>query len=341
MRGLHRIIRRVFGGGLHRSIPKATGKWRRLLRNLSANASMCESDSASTGSIFPRPDVDRRGRCGSGEKTVFLSWSSLTLLVILIGGVALRAWLVYTSQGINSDAYRYALTARQMAEHGLIAGMKGDFLWPFYPLNRNLVTYPFLGSLILPFTGDAVLSLRLVSAGAGVGLIVLIYLITQKLFQRKGLSLLSAGLMAFHSELARASAAVYREVLMGFMLAGALYLFLRALDDRRWSYAWAAGAGIVVFLCSLTRPEGFLALGALGASGLVLCWGKEWQRWLQVSAVMVIAFTVLQVPYMMWMKETSGRWLFNQWQIMHEADTRECIQEEFRPGGGGEGGPAE
>lgn len=292
-------------------------------------------------SIFPAGRDVEGPRQRDSNRSIFLRYPRITLLAILLGGAAVRIWLVSTAQGMNSDAYRYALTARRMANYGLLAGMKGTFLWPFYPLNRNLVTYPFLGSLLLHFTGDAVLSLRLVSAGAGVGLIVLTYAIAHKLFQRTGLSLLSAGIVAFHSELVRASAVVYREILMGVLLAAAFYLFLRALDDEKWSYPWAAAAGVVVFLCFLTRPEGFIALGALGAAGLVLCWWTEWHRWLQVCTVMVIAFAALQGPYMLWMRQASGRWLFNQWQIMHEVEEWKCIKEQLRPGGGGEDGPAE
>lgn len=154
------------------------------------------------------------------------------LALLLVVGGAIRLWLVFTAAGINSDAYAFARTARQMAEHGLLSGMKGTFVWPFYPVNRWLPVYPFLGSLLIPFTGDALLSLRLVSAAAGTGLIWATHVIARELFDRRRVALLAAALVGLHPEFARASAAVYREVAAAFVLAGGRS---SAAGAARWS----------------------------------------------------------------------------------------------------------
>jgi 4-amino-4-deoxy-L-arabinose transferase-like glycosyltransferase len=258
-------------------------------------------------------------------------WHWLVLITIL--GAALRLYLVFTAQGINSDAHRYALTAQKMANEGLLAGMRGDFLWPFFPVNRNLILYPFLGRLLLPLTGDAILSLRLVSALAGIALIPLIFFVTDRLFHRKDISLVAALLVAFHHEFARASASVFREVIMAFLVTLALYLAIRTFqDNNRWSYVWGALCGLILFLSFITRVEGIAA--AAGCGALVLFMGQplKWRRRIVICGLMAVVFLSFEIPWVMWMRHESGYWLLNQWQITKKADVGKCVERHFDVG---------
>jgi 4-amino-4-deoxy-L-arabinose transferase-like glycosyltransferase len=254
------------------------------------------------------------------------------LWAIIVLGAAVRLWMVFTAAGINSDAWRYALRAEKMAREGLLAGMRGEFLWPYYPLNRNLITYPFLGSLLVPFTGDAILSLRLVSAGAGVGLVPLGYAITKRLFDKEGIALVAALLLAVHSEFARASASVYREVLAAFVVTLAFYLVLRAREGGRDAYSYAGGCGLVLFLAFVTRPETLVAAAGCGLLLLFLGEPALWRERIKASAVMALAFVLLEVPYVLWMHRETGLWMVNQWQITRKVDEDECWRRHLQAG---------
>lgn len=265
------------------------------------------------------------------EDSRYTARQVLWAIIVLAAGV--RLWMVFAAAGISSDAWRYALTAEKMAEEGLLAGMRGEFLWPYYPLNRNLITYPFLGSVLLPFTGDAILSLRLVSAAAGVGLVPLAYAIAKRLFDREGIALVAALLLAVHSEFARASAAVYREVLMAFLVALAFYLVLRLLQEPGRTFRNAALCGVVLFLAFVTRPEAVAAVVGCGVIALFRGGQLPWKKRVVACAVMALGFLMLEVPYVMWMKKQSGMWLANQWQIQKELSEGDTFERHLRAGG--------
>jgi 4-amino-4-deoxy-L-arabinose transferase-like glycosyltransferase len=238
------------------------------------------------------------------------------LWLIVLVAAAVRLYLVFSAAGINSDAYMYALTVQRMARQGVLAGMRGDLFVPFYQLNKGLVVYPLLGSLLYRITGDAILSLRLVSAAAGVGLVLLSYAACREIFEEANVGLLSAGLLALHPEFTRASAAVYREMLAAFLVLSSLYCVIRAgRSGRRW-YAWTALSGLLCFASFLTRPDGILALAAAGVYVLFLV--RQWPPARRVASVAVLGavFCVLQLPYTLWMRGETGYWLLNQYQTV-------------------------
>ncbi len=243
---------------------------------------------------------------------------SKKLAIILVVASVARLWLVFTAAGINSDAFKYALTTERMAEHGLVSGMRGDFFWPYYSVNRRLVVYPFLSSIVYRITGDSILSLRLVSAASGVALIWVLYAIAMELFKQEKIALLSAGLMAFHYEFMRASASVYREVTMALLLAFAFLTFLWTLRAKRTWPLLALLTGLVLFAAFLTRPDGAAIAVALGVTALCVAPGIAWKRRMAICLIMGLAFLALEVPYVLWLKKTSGYWLVNQWQIQRK-----------------------
>ncbi|MBS3763321.1 MAG: ArnT family glycosyltransferase [Candidatus Brocadiia bacterium] len=274
-------------------------------------------DTELVSEIMPEEQNDNQG-------SILTARYALWVIVALAAG--LRLYLVFTAQGINSDAWRYAETARKMASDGLLAGMRGDFLWPYYPLNPHLFFFPFLGSILLHVTGDAVLSLRLVSAAAGVGLVPLGYAIARRLLEKEGIGLMAALFLAVHSEFARASASVYREVLVAFLIAFALYLVLRVIQEEDRKYLSVALAGAILFLAFATRVEAIVAAIGCGLVILFLAGSINWKKRIALCAVMSTVFLALEIPYILWMRKESGLWLVNQWQISREAKAGEFIE---------------
>lgn len=251
------------------------------------------------------------------------------LLAVIGIAVAVRCWLVFTAAGINGDAFWFALTTRQMAEQGLLAGMRGDFLWPYYPLNVALPVYPLLGSLLFRVLDDPVLSLRIVSALAGVALVPAVYALCAELFDDEDLGLVAAVLVAFMPEFARASAAVYREVLMALWLVlGLLFVVWARRQGARW-VGWAVAAGVMSFVAFMTRVEGVVVLGAYGVIVLLLSPSLHWKKRAAFCIVMAGAFLALEMPYVVWMERVTGRWLFSQWQVKEEFVSLECATDHF------------
>jgi 4-amino-4-deoxy-L-arabinose transferase-like glycosyltransferase len=222
---------------------------------------------------------------------------------------------VFTAQGINSDAHRYALTARHIARHGLLAGLGQQVYWPFRPLNRDLLVYPLLGSWLYRIIGDAILSLRLISAVAGVGLIPLLYILVDELFDDRETALLSAGIVAFLPEFTRASAAVYREVLMAFWLVLVAYLVIRSCRSKKYSWLLAGCSGVLIFISFLTRPEGVVILPIAVMTILFFERKLSWKRRITSCIVLSLAFCCLQIPLMIWMHGVVGNWTITPQQI--------------------------
>ena len=240
---------------------------------------------------------------------------SKKLAIILVLGAVIRFWLVFTAAGINSDAYKYALTAQRMAESGVVSGFSGDFFWPYPVLNKRLVVYPFLGSLVYKITGDAIVALRLVSALSGIALIWVLYMVAKELFKEEGIALLSAALVAFHPELTRASASVYREVLMALLLVLAFLFLLWSIRSRRGWPIWAFAVGMLSFAAFLTRPDGVVAAMAFGTIALFVAPDVAWKKRLGICLIIGLTFCVAEAPYMFWMKKATGRWLLTPWQL--------------------------
>ena len=252
------------------------------------------------------------------------------LLAILLVGVALRLFLVFTAAGINNDGFKYVSTARQIANGGIMAGMEGDYFWPYFPVNRQLVFYPFLGSVVNCVVGDMVLSLRLVSALAGIGLIWLGYAISKELFDRETVALLAAGLLAIHPEFTEASAAVYREVLMAFLLMLSFLLFLWTIRGREHWPRWAVVTGLTLFAAFMTRPDAAAAAAAMGLIALFVAPALKWKKRLAICTLMGLAFMALEVPSILWMKQKTGYWMVTQWQIEDKIPRPEAARRYLR-----------
>jgi len=248
------------------------------------------------------------------------------LVIILVVGALARIYLVSTAAGINSDAFKYARTAERIAQRGVVGGMEGRFFWPFFPVNRQLPVYPFLASVVNCVVGDLILALRIVSMLSGIALIWVGYAVAKELFKREEIALLSAGLLAFHPEFARASAAVYREVTMALLLALALLFFLWAVEGKRSWAVWALVAGLTLFVAFMTRADGAAAAAALGLVALFIVPGIDWKRRFLICLIMALAFMVFEVPYVLWLKRQTGYWMVSQWQIQSKMSELESAR---------------
>ncbi|MFO8006953.1 MAG: glycosyltransferase family 39 protein [Candidatus Brocadiia bacterium] len=256
-------------------------------------------------------------------------WQKWALVLLVVAGGGARLYLALTAAGLNADGPRFAMVTQRMAEHGVGRAMRGDYMWPYLPVNTRLVVYPFLGSLLYRLTGDAVLSLRLVSAASGTALIIMAFVLGRRLLGSSGAALFCAFLVGFEPEFLRASAAVYREVTAALVVALALYLALRAFRSRELWPAWAMALGTAVFVGFLTRVE--LALLPLAAVGLgVGMRSVPWRRRLLVPITACLVLAVMAAPYALWLRIHTGRPMVSQWQMATQLRTWRPCEEYLR-----------
>ncbi len=312
--------------------------FRFLNSSISASSSRCASDRRSR---FAKKGEDLKATEGPHcavsavlplrSQTVALfvkaaqALSARKLAAVVVVGAAIRIWLVISAQGLNSDGYQFALITRQMADHGVLEGLRGDYFWPYLPVNTRLVVYPFLGSLVYRVVGDAVISLRLVSAFFGTALIVLTFAVAKEAFGNERVALISALLVGVEPEFARASASVYRETTAAFMVLLAFYLLLRTVRQKRLWPAGAASVGVAFFAGWLTRPELALLVGTFCIGTLLFSELSRSKR-IMIPIIMCFSFAVLELPYFLWLRETTELTTFSQWQVQFEYPQEHAVE---------------
>jgi len=246
------------------------------------------------------------------------------LTVILVAAIVIRMILALTAVALGSDGSEYCWTAQTMFEKGVFAGMKGDFLYPFYSVNRRLPIYPFLGSLLYGVVGDLVLALQLVSVILGVGAVVLAYAVARELFEPRQIAVFAAGIVALHPVLARGSAEVLREVPGGFFILLALYLLLLSIRSERFWLLLALLAGIVGFTAFLTRMETAVLMPLLCI--LPFAKGKMGLHKKAAIAICVfLGFWALELPYVIWLHKHTGHLMLSQGMIEKVEDQAASI----------------
>jgi hypothetical protein len=106
------------------------------------------------------------------------------------------------------------------------------------------------------------------------------------------------------------------------LVVGAVWLVVSAVDNRAAARTWrVVGAGVLVGLAYLTRPEGLLIAVPLGVAVLVLAGRRPGERarppWRDIRvlragapllAVFLLPIAVCIVPYAMYLHANTGKW---------------------------------
>jgi hypothetical protein len=231
-------------------------------------------------------------------------WAWVVGAALLVRAVALTGWGM-----IGADSMHFLTMAGQI-EAGLV-----DAAWA-HPL-RYHPGYPSLiaavHAILAPLGVGLDASALLLSAAAGVGMVVPVWLLARWAFGDDA-GLLAGLLTAFHPELLHLSTDVKTETVF-FCLQGAFAVFqARALTARAWGY-WAA-AGLAAAGALWVRPEGIYAVLVLVAAGAwtVVCGarrgGREATAALARAGLAVALVAVCYSPYVLWIHRTTGRWYF-------------------------------
>ena len=211
---------------------------------------------------------------------------SLWLTLFLVAAIPriLGAFFLPNAFG---DAYVYirdigAMSAKMRAGTFAITDLYGFWL----PL------YQFLSALINLFVGNGFYAGKLVSAGFGVGVCLLIYSVTLKLTAHRAAALLAFLVIALNPLHIFYSASAMTDVPHAFLLLASLYFCLK----ERWVLA-----AVFAALAGLTRMESWMFIALIPAIQFFR------QRRISIAAVAILAIPPLFWLYVSW--KATGNWL--------------------------------
>jgi hypothetical protein len=211
---------------------------------------------------------------------------SLWLALFVVAAVSriLGAFFLPNAFG---DAYVYvrdigAMSAKLRAGTFAITDLYGFWL----PL------YQFLSALINVFIGNGFYAGKLVSAGFGVGVCLLIYSVTLKITAHRAAALLAFLVIALNPLHIFYSASAMTDVPHAFLLLASLYFCLQ----ERWVLA-----AIFAALAGLTRMESWMFIALVPAIQFFR------ERRISLAAVAILAIPPLFWLYISW--KATGNWL--------------------------------
>ncbi|HVO76385.1 MAG TPA: glycosyltransferase family 39 protein [Candidatus Bathyarchaeia archaeon] len=219
---------------------------------------------------------------------------------ILVGGAFLfRLAFLACRPVLSGDEVHYAEALFRFLHGHFLAGVSDywSFLYPFAAIPFGFVAR------------DAETGLRLLSALSGAALIVPAFLIARRLWGRR-VAVFAGLFIAFQANLVSFSTAAITEPLYSLLLLCAV---LFVLDGARPGGAWRnAGAGILLALAYLTRPEATAVLAILIVAVLARRGGAEPRvppgARVRRSIAMAALFIVVLIPYLFLLHAATGRW---------------------------------
>lgn len=218
-----------------------------------------------------------------------LAWRYAPLLLC---GVVL-VWHSLQYDFVTDDAYISFVFSRNLAEHGALVFNLGDpvegytnFLWTFV-----------LGALMKIGLAPELMS-RVLGTGFGLATLWIVFRMVEHVLGRgTRWAYLAPLLLALSAGFACWSSGGLETQMFTFFVAGALYEYGRGDGDQRALRRMA----IFVALAAMTRPEGLLVGGVLGAHRLALNLGRD-RRWRPTNYELMAVGTFLLIwgPYFAW-----------------------------------------
>jgi 4-amino-4-deoxy-L-arabinose transferase-like glycosyltransferase len=155
--------------------------------------------------------------------------------------------------------------------------------------------YPYLLGLVYAVSGDSIEAGRLLGALLGLVIVVQVYLLALRLWNRQHLARVAAGAAAFLPALLVLHAALLTEPLF-IVLALAVALALLEIRRSRTATGWLVVAGLVCGLAALTRSNGILLLIPLVLGTWAWSPGSRRQR-LAPIAILLAAAALTVAPW--------------------------------------------
>lgn len=200
-----------------------------------------------------------------------------------------------------------------------------------------------LTSLVYPFIQNILLSGIMVSRLMALLLPLAVYLLAKELFNKKTASW-AAALTFFHPHFFYASRVMEPTVTYACLLMFALYFTWRS--HTRSGIINAICGGIFFSLAWLSRSEGFLILIFIVLAFIILFFIKIRKqeessnlKTLSLTALLLVTFFILSSPYLFFLKDTYGKFVFSpkasyvqtwmKWKIYRDNNYGEIGNEEL------------
>lgn len=221
----------------------------------------------------------------------------LVLLALLFTcALLIRSYFMQFYLVISADGVGYAEIGRNLFKAGGLA--KASHFPPFYP---------FLIAVCNLFLGDIELAGRVVSIIMGSLIVVPLYLLGIRFFDKR-VALLACLLAITWDTLRDLSCEVMSQATYITLLLTAIYLFDRAVTRR--SIVAASSAGVTMGLAYLTRPEAFIVFAVASPFALAYILSDGGSR-RDAAAILITgwtAFWVLAFPYVLLLHHETGLW---------------------------------
>jgi len=234
--------------------------------------------------------VEREESPHSQSATVPPRGTRAILPTILVLGLVLRlVWMVTQAHVVSSDGGEYATMAEHLLhQHALIGTYEGPEIL-YAPL------YPLLIAAVMLVVPNSETAAHLVSLLSGTALIAIVFLLAQRLYDRRT-ALISAALVAVHPMLIALSGSIYNETLYLTMWMTMAYVGLRALALQRVRNSLLLGLCIGLLYLIRVEAAAYVAFfaGALLTAGLLR---KQTRTAGMHALIMSAAFLVVASPY--------------------------------------------
>lgn len=232
-------------------------------------------------------------------------------LFIIIGLVllsfAIRLCFINIPQNIGDDAANYAVLGKNLIEGRGFVGISGQIDSFSSPL------YPFFIGIFYLFIKNLELAGRLVSVLFGTLLIVPVYFLSKRIYNKK-VAIISSILVVFYFVLIQYSIEVLSESMYTFLLAvGVLIGYIALVEQKNILYLLA---GFIFGLCYLTRAEGIgyvLVLILMMGIFWLLNQKREAKRKLFIcSILLILGLFIVSAPYLVFFHDQTGEWIVGQ-----------------------------
>src|SRR6185369_13817100 len=220
----------------------------------------------------------------------------ILLILLFAAALAIRSYFIQFYIVISADGVGYAKIGQSLFKAGGLAQATH-----FPPL------YPFLIAIFNLFIRDVELAGRVVSIIMGSLIVIPLYLLGNRFFDRS-VALLACLLAITWGPLRDLSCEVMSQATYITLLLTAIYLFDRAVIKR--SVAAAVLTGATMGLAYLTRPEAFIVFAAASPFAVAYILAEGGSR-RDAAAILIpgwAAFWVLAFPYVLLLHYETGTW---------------------------------
>jgi arabinofuranosyltransferase len=228
------------------------------------------------------------------KRTTARPWRAVRWVLLLVAlGYGIRARILYFDWCIHDDAFISFRYARNLVRGAGLVMNPGErvegitnFLW-------TLLSAPplLLGA-------DPAKTAQLLGAALGIGLMVAVFVFTEKRLGAGWYSIVTPAFLAFNMAFVMESLSGLETMAFASLVFAAYVIFLEERRDAgRRPGLWGVWCGVA----TLVRPEGALIFGLLGAWSLVGVWRGEpasrLRRAAFVYALLVLPLEVFRVAY--------------------------------------------